>query len=227
MPEASVTPPVPARWQHGVMMRRRLPIVGLAAAAFVSLVALLGACAPATGSAAGPAVAVLNGPTQGRIAGSAALLQDDMAQQGALHFHFVNSAAMRFAEGHNDFYHDRAVTAAGRVARSYGAPYAVLIGASTLDRKVTTSHDGGARSVDVTVQMEAVVVDASTDQAVSRIDSQVYEQTRYESTDTALPPLQRDPTVQTLRDQGVGDIAPAVLGAVWNALGIHPTRPGG
>jgi len=208
-------------------VRRRSTMWAATAAILTGLVLALGGCAPAAGGSSGPAVAVLNGPTEGRIIGSAELLQQDMAHQGALHFHFVNSAAMRFAEGHNDLYHDRALTAAGRVARSYGAPYAVLIGASTLDRTVTISQDKSARAVDVTLQMEAIVVDASTDEATARISSQTFEQTRYESTSETLPPVQRDPTVQSLRDQAVGNIAPAVLGAVWNALGIHPTRPGG
>ena len=207
-------------------MRRSPPLLTCAAAAIAGLALVLTSCAPAT-TGSGPAVAVLNGPAAGRIAGSAELLQQDMAQHGALHFHFVNDAAMRFAEGHNDFHHDRAVTSAGRVARSYGAPYAVLIGAPTLERQVSLSADKSVRTVDVTVRIEAVVVDAATNQPVSRLSSQTFEQTRHESADVALPPVPQDPTVVTLRDQAVGNIAPAVLGALWSALGIHPSRQPG
>lgn len=197
-------------------MRRRLTHLA-SAAALTALALLLGACAPAA-ERTGPPIAVLNGPTQGRVAGAAQLLEHAMTQRAALHFHFVNDAAMRFAEGHNDFYHDRALTSAGRVARSYGAPYAVLVGASTLDRKVTVSQDGGGRSVDVTIQIQAVVVDASTDEAVARIRSGTFERTRVESTDTRLPPLQQDPAVLAIRDRAVPRIAPAVLGALRRAL---------
>lgn len=186
---------------------------------------LLTSCAPAAVS--GPSVAVLNGPMQGRIGGSAELLQHDMTRHGPLHFRFVNSAAMRFAEGHNDFYHDRAVPTAARVARSYGAPYAVLVGASTLDRKTTLSADKQVRTVDVTLCIEAIVVRAADAQVVARVSSQTLQGTRRESASTPLPPLQKDPTVQALRDQGVSAVAPAVVGALWNALDIHPTKPGG
>lgn len=205
-------------------MRARLTLSVLLAGALALLLGLSG-CAPAVGGE--PLVAVLNGPAEGRIQGSAELLQHLMTDQGPLGFRFVNASAMRFAETHNDLFHDRALTGGGRIARSYGAPYAVLIGASTLDRSVTLSPDKSARSVDVTVQIEAIVVDASTDKAVARISSQTFEQTRQESTATALPPVGRDPTVQTLRDQAEANIAPAVVGVLWNQLGIHPSAGAG
>jgi len=191
------------------------------ALAAVALAVVLVGCAPAAATRSQPEIAVLNGPAEGRIAGSATLLEADMRTQGPLRFGFVSSPAMRFAEGHNDLFHDRAATAAGRIARSYGAPYAVLIGAPTLDREVVLSKDKSARWVNVTLRMEAVIVAASTNQVVARFDSQLMQQARSESTADALPPLQRDPTVQALRDEGVHDVAPAVVGALWHALGIH------
>ncbi|MEJ2292722.1 MAG: hypothetical protein P8Y05_13565 [Deinococcales bacterium] len=192
---------------------RNLALLGLA------LALVLVGCAPAASRRAAPTVAVLNGPAEGRIAGSAARLEADMRTQGPLYFSFVSSAAMRFAEGHSDLFHDRAVTAAGRIARSYDAPYAVLIGASSLDRQVTVSKGKSARTVSVTLRIEAVVVDA----AMARFDSPLCQQTRTESTADALPPLQQDPTVQALRNEGVHDVAAAVVGALWHALGIHPS----
>ncbi len=206
-------------------MRTHITFRTLLIAAVAGLLVLAG-CAPAAGGGQ-PLIAVLNGPASGRIAGSAEVLQQDMSRQGPLHFAFVNGSAMRFAEGHNDFHHDRAITSAGRVARSYGAPYAVLIGAPTLKRTIALSRSGGARSVDVTVQMEAVVVDAANDQVVSRLTSQSMERVRYESTDITVPPIQQDPTAQALRDQGVADLAPAVVGALWSGLGIDAGASGG
>ncbi len=186
--------------------------------AFAALTLTLVACAPAATSGGRPLIAVLNGPANGRIAGSAALLESEMRAQGPLPFDFVNEAAMRFAEGHNDLFHDRAVTAAGRIARSYGAPYAVLIGAPTLTRDVTVSKDGSARWVDITLRMEAEVVDASTNEVVAHFESPLMQRSRHESTADALPSLQNDPGVLALRDQGVHDVAPAVVGAVRHAL---------
>lgn len=186
--------------------------------AFAALALTLVACAPAAAPGAQPLVAVLNGPANGRISGSAALLESDMRAHGPLPFAFVHDAAMRFAEGHNDLFHDRAVPAAARIARSYGAPYAVLIGAPTMTRDVTVSKDGSARWVDVTLQMEALVVDASSDTVLARFESLPMQRARHESTADALPALQRDPDVQALRDRGVYDVAPAVVGAVRHAL---------
>lgn len=205
-------------------MRRRATLLVSMAAAFAAVAVALTACAPTT-QAAGPPIAVLNGPSQGRVEGAAQLMERAIAQRAALHFHFVNDAAMRFAEGHNDLFYDRALTSAGRVARSYGAPYAVLVGASTLDRKVTVSKDKSSRSVVVTVQMQAVVVDSATDSAVARIHSRTLESTRVEPTDTPLPPLQKDPTVLEFRDHAIPRMAPAVLGALRQALAARTNGP--
>lgn len=183
---------------------------------------LLAGCAPAATSPSEPVVAVLNGPQQGRIAGSASLLESAMEQQGPLGFTFVNDLAMRFSEGHNDLFYDRAAPAAARIARSYGAPYAVLVGASQLDRQVTVSKDGSARTVEVTLRVQAVVVDAATAHTLATFDSSLLQQSRRESTADPLPALQRDPTVEALRNEGVRNVAPAVVGSLWHALSLHP-----
>ncbi len=189
--------------------------------AFAALALTLVACAPATAPGTRPLVAVLNGPADGRIAGSAQLLETEMRVQGPLPFAFVSDAAMRFAEGHNDLFYDRADPAAARIARSYGARYAVLIGAPTMTRDVTVSKDGSARWVDVTLRMEARVVDASSGAVLARFESPQMQRARRESTADALPALQHDPDVQALRDQGVRDVAPAVVGAVRHAVQVH------
>jgi len=188
------------------------------------LVSTLTACAPATAPHE-PQVAVINGPAQGRLEGSAAALEAGMRGFAPLHFGFVSAAALRFAEGHSDLFYDRAVTAAGRIARSYGAPYAVVVGASTLDRQVTLSSDKGSRSVSVTLRMQALVVDAATDTVVSRVESQLLQQVRYESTTLPLPDVQHDPTVASLRDEGADAVAPAVVGTLWHQLHIRAAAP--
>lgn len=192
--------------------------IGTLTLAFAALTWALVACAPAATRADRPLVAVLNGPADGRIAGSAALLVSEMQAQGPLPFSFVNEAAMRFAEGHNDLFHDRAIPAAARIARSYGAPYAVLIGAPGMTRDVKVSTDGSARRVDVTLRVQAVVVDASSGNVLATFESPLMQRARQESTADALPALQRDPDAQALRDQGVRDVAPAVVGALHHAL---------
>lgn len=187
---------------------------------------LLAGCAPTT-SPQQPLVAVLNGPAEGRIDGSATALETDMRRFGPLHFGFVPGAALRFDEGHSDLFYDRAVTAAGRIARTYGAPYAVVVGATTLERDVTLSHDKHWRTVSVTVRIQAMVVDAATNTVVSRVESQLLQASRYESADDPLVALQQDPTLQRLRDDGVDAVAPAVVGALWHVLHIRAAAPTG
>jgi hypothetical protein len=186
--------------------------------ALVTLALMLVACAPAAAPGAQPLVAVINGPAEGRIGGSAALLVSEMRAQGPLPFAFVSPAAMRFAEGHSDLFYDRAVPASGRIGRSYGAAYSVLIGAPGMKRDVTVSTDGDTRTVDVTVQVQAIVVDTANDSVLARFEAPLMQRSRRESTAEALPSLQFDPAVVALRDEGVGDVAPAVVGALRHAL---------
>lgn len=188
------------------------------------MVLVLAGCAPTT-SPHQPLVAVLNGPAEGRIDGSATTLEADMRQFGPLYFGFVPGAALRFDEGHSDLFHDRAVTSAGRIARTYGAPYAVVVGANTLERNVTLSKDKKWRTVSVTLRIQAMVVDAATNTVVSRVESQLLQGSRYESTADPLPTLQRDPTVLRLRDDGVDAVAPSVVGSLWHVLHIRAHPP--
>lgn len=192
----------------------------LLAAATALLAATLAGCAPAARTAHDlPLVAVLNAPAQNRLDGSAQRLEHDMRDVGALPFAFVNENAMRFQEGHNDFFHSRAAGSAARVARSYGAPLAVMVGAAVLDRQVVVSKDQKTRQVTVTVQMQASVVEAADATVRSELYARSLSATRVESNGDRLVPLASDPDVTRLRDAGIHDLAPAVVGSITGALG--------
>lgn len=188
----------------------------LAAVAALALVLVLGACAPTARSR--PAVAVLNAPASERLAGSAETLESELQRSGTLTFDFLPDNVMRFQEGHNDFHGARSVASAARVARSFDAAVAVTVGANVLDRSVTVSKDGSTRQVNVTVQMEAIVIDPASESVTRNLYSQVFRGMRLESTADDIAPLPKDPTAQDLRDQALADLAPAVLQAVEAAL---------
>ncbi len=193
--------------------RRTLPLLVTALA--LTAAALTG-CAPATRGE--NAVAVLNAPLRQRVQGSAQALESALAQGGQPPFRFLADSVMRFQEGHNDFGGSRSVGSAARVARSFGARVAVTVGAPVLDRSVTVSSDKSLRQVEVTLQMEVVVIDARTAQVVQHVYSQVLREMRVESNADDLPNLANDPTAKDLRDQAVADLAPAARRAIAGAL---------
>lgn len=199
--------------------------VGTAFAA--CLVLILGACAPAARNGNEPLVAVLNAPSEAVIGGSAERLQEDILRDGPLGFKLVSSGAMRFQETHNDFFHSRAAGTAGRVARSYGADIAVMVGASVLRRDVTVSDDQQTRRVDVTVQMQAVLIDAATDAVLSTQYAALMHASRRESNRQPVIDIHQDPDVIVLRNQGVDDLARVVEANLRDHLGIDTTSPAG
>ncbi len=207
------------------MTRTRILLVAAAGL----LAAFLSGCAPTirlTGEP--PLIAVLNAPSQNRLEGSAERLERDMRTFGPLPFDFVNEQAMRFQEGHNDFFHSRAADSAARVARSYGAPFAVMIGAPVLDRQVVVSKDQRSRQVTITLQMQATVVDAADGVVRSDLYARQRSTTRVESNDQRIVALAEDADVAKLRDAGIDDLAPAVVGALTGAVGdAHATGSNG
>lgn len=191
----------------------------------VCLALILGACAPASGNRSEPLVAVLNAPSESVLSGSAERLQDDILRDGTLGFRLVSSGAMRFQESHNDFFHSRAAGTAGRVARSYGADIAVMVGASVLRRDVTVSEDQQSRRVEVTVQMQVVLIDAATDAVLSTQYAGLMHASRRESNKQPLIDVQQDPDVIVLRNEGVDDLARVVEANLRDQLGIAPEAP--
>ena len=84
----------------------------------------------------GPSVALINAPAEGRISGLADKLESRLTQQGPLAYDFTSSSRVRFGETHRDMSGSRAALQAAFIARTYGAEWAVMIGAPTYEREV-------------------------------------------------------------------------------------------
>lgn len=185
----------------------------------------LGACAPASAARSQPLVAIVNAPSESVVQGAAERLQAGILRDGPLGFQLVSGGAMRFQETHNDFFHSRAAGTAGRVARSYGAKVAVMVGAAVLDREVTVSSDQQSRRVEVSVQMQVILIDAETDAVISTQYAGLMHASRRESNREPLIDIQRDPDVLTLRNEGIDDLTPLVEANLQDFLGVSKPIP--
>lgn len=176
----------------------------------LALGALLTACAPASRQPGTILVAVLNAPAQAAVPGSADGVQALLEREPSSRFAYASTFSMRFLETHNDMFLSRAAPSAARIARSQGAQLAVMVGAPVLDRQVTLSRDETVRRVDVSFALEAQVVDPRTDAVVQVLRTRTFQGSRVESTKEELLPVTADPTVLTLRDQAIPELAAAL-----------------
>lgn len=180
----------------------------------VSLLALmLVGCAPklqASGSSPETLLAIMNAPAQSALPGSADAVQESLERDATLPFRYVSAFTMRFQETHNDLYLSRAPASAARIARSQGADVAIMVGAPVLEREVTVSKDGASRRIDISLALEAQVVDARNDAVVQVLRTRTHEGSRVESTERELVDVTLDTTVLALRDRAVPELAAAV-----------------
>lgn len=178
----------------------------------VSGALLLAACAPSqqTGEAHAT-IAMMNAPAQSRIEGAADTVQADLEGRADAPFDFVSAFTMRFLETHNDMFHSRAAPSAARIARTHNADLAIMIGAPVLEREVTESRDGASRRVDVSVALEAQVVDPRNDAIVQVLRTRTHQGSRVESTALPLPETEHDPTVQALAERAAPELASSLL----------------
>lgn len=177
-------------------------------------VLLLAACAPPTSGHGGQTlatIAMMNAPAQAALPDMAGAVQSQLESRADAPFGFVSAFTMRFLESHNDLFYSRAAPSAARIARSQGADLAVMIGAPVLERQVTESRDGSSRRIDVSVALEAQVVDPRSDAVVQMLRTRTLQGTRVESTSTALVDVQRDPTVLALAERSAPELAASLL----------------
>lgn len=174
---------------------------------------LLAACAPSQHQAgeSQALIAMLNAPAQSRIAGAADTVQSELEARSDAPFSFVSAFTMRFLETHNDMFHSRAAPSAARIARTHNADLAIMIGAPVLEREVTESRDGTSRRIDVSVALEAQVVDPRNDSIVQVLRTRTHQGSRVESTGVPLPAPDQDPTVQALADRAAPELASSLL----------------
>lgn len=152
----------------------------------------------------------MNAPAQSVLPGSADAVQELLERDPSLPFRYVSTFTMRFQETHNDLFLSRAPASAARIARSQGADLAVMIGAPVLEREVTVAKDGHSRRIDVSVALEAQVVDPRSDAVVQVLRTRTHQGSRVESTESPLIDASQDTTVLTLRDRAVPELAAAL-----------------
>lgn len=186
----------------------RSPVAAALVAAFALV---LGACAPAATPQGEAKVAVMNGPAQSALRGSAEAVQSELEKQPERGFTLASAFTMRFLESHNDLFHSRAAGSAARIARSEGADLAVMIGAPVLERVVTLSADEASRRIDVSVALEAQVVDAATDAIVQTLRTRTQQGSRVEANDLPLPDPDADATVIALMQLAAPELSYSLL----------------
>ncbi|MFO7546472.1 MAG: hypothetical protein R6W77_13350 [Trueperaceae bacterium] len=181
--------------------------------AMVGLVTLLfaaAACVPTRESSELPLVALLNGPAQAALTGSAEGVQSELERDTGKPFELASAFSMRFLESHTDLFHSRAAPGAARIARSQGADLAIMVGAPVLVRDVAVSRDSASRRIDVQVALEAQVVDPRTDAVVQVLRTRTFSGSRVEANDAPVVDVEDDTTVQALRDAAVPELAAAI-----------------
>ncbi len=174
---------------------------------------LLAACAPAqrqTGEARAT-IAMMNAPAQSRLPGAADEVQAQLEGHPTAPFDFVSAFTMRFLETHNDLFYSRAAPSAARIARTHNADLAIMIGAPVLERLVTESRDGASRRVDVSVALEAQVVDPRNDSTVQVLRTRTQQGSRVEATTVPLTEVEFDPTVLALAERAAPELASSLL----------------
>ena len=183
----------------------------LAAALVAALALVLGACAPAATPQGEAKIAVMNGPAQSALRGAAEAVQTELENQPDRGFTLASAFTMRFLESHTDLFHSRAAASAARIARSEGADLAVMVGAPILERVVTLSADEASRRVDVSVALEAQVVDATTDAVVQTLRTRTQQGSRVEANDLPLLDPSEDATVVALMQLAAPELAHSLL----------------
>lgn len=189
----------------------RLLFRPLLIAALVTL-ALVG-CAPrqqTSGAVPAALLAIMNAPAQSVLPGSADGVQELLQRDTSLPFSYVSAFTMRFQETHSDMFLSRAAPSAARIARSHGADLAVMVGAGLLEREVTIAKNGASRRIDVSLALEAQVVDPSNDAVVQVLRTRTHQGSRLESTAAELVDVEQDTTVLALRDRAVPELTAAL-----------------
>jgi hypothetical protein len=161
---------------------------------------------------AGPSVALINAPAEGRIGGLADKLESRLVGVGSLGYEFTMSSRVRFAETHRDMGGSRAALQAAFIARTYGAEFAVMIGAPTYEREVLefSLFKTPKRKIFSQVQLEITIIDPVTAEPLSTYSSNLYSSVRVETILGELIEKDQDPDIQALIAKALVDIVPIV-----------------
>lgn len=188
----------------------------------IILVFMLTGCIPQLEDT-GPSVALINAPAEGRVTGLADKLET-LLEKGPLTYSFTPSSRVRFGETHRDMSGSRAALQAAFIARTYGAEWAVMIGAPTYEREVLefTFLKVLKRKIVSQIQLEVKIVDPVTAEIMSTYSSELYTSIRVETLEGDLIEKSQDPDINDLIDRALVDIVPVVrqdLGTLFANVG--------
>lgn len=179
---------------------------------FAALLLVALACAPTVSEGQERTVlAVMNGPAEARLPGTAEDVQGELLSLLRGAYRFVPNSTMRFRETHMDLYRSRADGNAAQIARSEGAALAVMVGAPLLEREVREGA-GGLRYVDVRVVLEARLIRPDDANVIAVVRSNHYSGSRTEPKSFELLPVEEDPTVVALRQRAAAELASSLAG---------------
>jgi len=181
------------------MTRRLLLPLGL-------LTVLAIGCLPSALQDATPDAAVLGVPAGELVPGAADGLHERLnaADTG---FDFVPAATLRFLEVRSGLVGSQVRPGAARVARTNGAELAITIEPATLTRELDDA--GRLRRERVVMRLEVAIVRSSDATELARLAGPRLVGERLIDGE-ALPALNEDPLVASLRDESLGDLAPRV-----------------
>ena len=182
-----------------------------------SLLLLLSACVPASSrSSTDPAntVIIVNGPSEDAVAGLADELERRLLDQpGCCGFDLHWSVPVRAQENQRDLNGYRAWGSSGRIARSLGAGWAVLVGLNDFER--TVNYRGDTLAISVTAGVIVHVLDSSANEIAS-FESGTRRAWRSQSADEPLADERREPLRGQIAFAALGDVlAPLTSELDW------------
>lgn len=168
---------------------------------------VLAACVPGTAPASEPEVIVINAPEERDAAGVAEAFVARIQDLGTPGFEVVRNVAIAGLEERSNLGGSRAVPAAARIARDFGAAYTLMLSPVDVEREV---RDSGAGEVEIIVQLsvEGILVRGADERVVARIASRTFTGQRFAPSSEPLPELLRDPTTLALAEKGSEALAP-------------------
>lgn len=171
------------------------------------LFVLLAACVPASEPPADPQVVVINGPEAGQVAGTAESFASSLRALGTPGFEVVRNVALAGVEQRRNLGGSQAVPSAARIGRSFGARYAMMVGAVDIQREVFAAGRDQVR-IEVSLSVEGVLVRTSDARVLARIESRSFTGQRFAAASQPLPDLVSDPTTRQLSERGATSLAP-------------------
>jgi hypothetical protein len=163
----------------------------------------------------GPSIAVINAPADFRVEGLAERLEAGLERNSAPNvYSFVSRSRVAFQETHRDMAGSRSPLQAAFIARTFGAKYAVTIGAPVFEREVDefTAFGTLKREITTEVQLEGRIIDPVTAEVLATYTSGVYRGVRVETVpeDEELVEESEDPDLQAEIARALNEITPGL-----------------